>query len=136
MSDHPSDVLWRAWEDGELERIRSDGLQAALNPADWSAVATAKGTDGHYVYPMLPTSAATPSLFGVGIIASPNVPAGTAVVANFRQAVQVYERETPVVEWGTINDEFAKNLVSARCEGRFAMAVPQPAAVAIADLTP
>ena len=76
MSDHPSDVLWRAWEDGELERIRSDGLQAALNPADWSAVATAKGTDGHYVYPMLPTSAATPSLFGVGIIASPNVPCG------------------------------------------------------------
>lgn len=32
-----------------------------------------------------------------------------------------------------INGEFAKN---ARCEGRYAMAVPQPAAVEIADLTP
>ena len=113
-----------------------DGLQAALNPADWSGVATAKGTDGHYLYPTLPTQAAAPSIFGVGIIASPNVPAGTAVVANFRQAVQVYERENAVVEWGTINDQFSKNLISARCEGRYALTVPQPAAVAIADLTP
>ena len=28
-----------------------DGLQAAVNPQDWSGVATAKGTDGHYLYP-------------------------------------------------------------------------------------
>jgi hypothetical protein len=113
-----------------------DGLQAAMNPTDWSAVATAKGADGHPVYPTLPTGPATPSIYGVGIVPSPNVPAGTAVVANFRSAVAVYERETPIVEWGTLNDQFAKNLLSARCEGRFALTVPQPAAIAIADLTP
>jgi HK97 family phage major capsid protein len=113
-----------------------DGLQAAINPADWSGVATAKGTDGHYLYPTLPTGPAAPSLFGVGIIPSPNVPAGTAVVSNFRQSTAIYEREVPLVTWGTINDEFSKNLLSALCEGRYALTVPQPAAVAIADLTP
>ena len=44
-------------------------------------------------------------MFGGGIIASPNVPAGTAVVANLRAAVQLYEREVPLIEWGTINDQ-------------------------------
>jgi HK97 family phage major capsid protein len=113
-----------------------DGLQAAMNPVDWSAVATAKGTDGHPLYPTLPTGPAAPSIYGVGILPSPNVPAGTAVVSNFRQAVAIYERELPIVQWGTINDEFSKNLLSALCEGRYALTVPQPAAVAIADLTP
>jgi HK97 family phage major capsid protein len=113
-----------------------DGLQAALNPADWASVALMKSSTDEYLFPTLPAAAAAPSLLGIGIITSPSVPAGTAIVANFRNAVTLLERESPVVDWGTIADGFAKNLLSARCEGRYAMTVPQPAAVAIADLTP
>jgi len=114
-----------------------DGLQAALNPADWSAVATAKGSDGHFIYPTLPTQAATPSIFGVDILASPNVPVGQALVSNFRASCALYEREHVTVSWGTtVAAPFDKNLIAALAEGRYAFTVPQPAAVAIADLTP
>jgi hypothetical protein len=58
------------------------------------------------------------------------------VVSNFRQSTAIYEREAPILNWGTINDQFSHNLLSALCEGRYALTVPQPAAVAIADLTP
>ncbi len=113
------------------------GLQAALNPADWAAVALMKAAGtGAYLYPSLPAAGATPSLLGMGMITSPSVPTGTAIVANFRAACQLFEREAPIVEWGTINDQFSKNLLTARCEGRYAFTVEQPAAIAICDLTP
>ena len=112
-----------------------DGLQAAVNPADWEGIALTKATTGEYIFAGPSTGGATtPSVFGVGIIVSPNVPAKTAVVANFRNAVQVYEREQVTVTWGTTGTEFAQNLLSAVCEGRYAQAVPQPAAVAVATL--
>ena len=37
-----------------------DGLSAAISPSDWSGVATAKGSDGHYLYPTLLTGPAAP----------------------------------------------------------------------------
>lgn len=104
-----------------------EGLQAALNPADWASVALMKASgSGQYQYPQIPAAAAAPSLLGIGIIASPNVPAGTAIVANFRQAVAVYERERPTVDWGTTGDQFEKNLITARCEGRTPSRSPSP----------
>jgi hypothetical protein len=112
------------------------GLQAALNPADWAATALMKSTTEEFLFPTLPAGGAAPSLLGISIITSPSVPAGTAIVGNFRAAVRLFERSAPVIEWGTINDQFSKNLLTARCEGRYAMTVPQPAAVAICDLTP
>jgi hypothetical protein len=113
------------------------GLSAAMNPADWSALALSKAsTAGTYLFPGLPAAAASPSVLGMGVIVSPNVSAGTAVVSNFRSSCRLFEREAPVVEWGTVNDQFTKNLLTARCEGRYAFAVEQPAAIAIADLTP
>jgi hypothetical protein len=100
-----------------------------MSVAGTSAAAT-------YRFPGLPAAAATPSLLGMGMIVSLNVPAGTAVVSNFRASRRLFEREAPVVKWGTINDEFAKNLLTARCEGRYAFACEQPAAIAIVDPTP
>ena len=111
-----------------------EGISAAMNPADWQAVVLTKTTQGAYVYAGPPGSNAPPSIFGIPIIPSPNVPAGTAVVSNFRQAVALYERENVTVMWGTTGTEFSQNLVSAVCEMRAALTVPQPAAIAIADL--
>ena len=114
-----------------------DQLQAVMNPSDWAGVAMMKTTQGEYLFPTLPAAAATPSLFGIQIITTPNMPAGQALVANFRAAMRLYERESALVEWGTtVAAPFEKNMIAARCEARVALAVGQPAAVAIADLTP
>jgi Phage capsid family len=111
-----------------------DGISAAMNPADWEAVVLTKTTQGAYVYAGPPGSNAPPAIFGIPIVPSPNVPAKTAVVSNFRMAVQLYEREGVTVTWGTSQDQIEKNLLTAVCEGRFALTVPQPAAVAVATL--
>jgi hypothetical protein len=111
-----------------------EGISAAMNPADWEAVVLTKTTQGAYVYAGPPGSNAPPSIFGIPIIASPNLPAKKAVVSNFRQAVAVYERENVTVTWGTTGTEFAQNLLSAVCEGRYALTVPQPGAIAVATL--
>ena len=64
----------------------------------------------------------------MGIITTPNIAAGTALVANFRQAVQLYEREAVTVTWGTTGTQFEKNQITALAEARVALTVPQPAA--------
>jgi hypothetical protein len=115
----------------------SDGLQAVMNPGDWAAVSMMKTTQGAYLFPTLPAAAATPSLFGIQVLTTPNIAPGLALVANFRQAVRIYEREQVTVSWGTtVAAPFEKNMIAALAEGRFALCVGQPAAIAVCDLTP
>ena len=115
----------------------SDGLQAVMAPSDWASVATMKTTQGEYLFPTLPAAAATPSLFGIQILTTPNIAAGTCLVGNFRAAVGLYERESVTVSWGTTAAApFEKNMIAALAEGRYALTVPQPAAIAVCDLTP
>jgi Phage capsid family len=108
-----------------------EGLTAVFNPSDWAAVALMKSTTGEYLFPTLPAAAAAPSLLGIRAITTPRMPVGECIVAKLRAAVQLFEREAPVVEWGIVNDQFERNLLTARCEGRFALTVGQPAAIAI-----
>ena len=114
-----------------------DGLQAAINPADWSGVATAKGADGHYLYP---DPANRPGI-AQPVRGRHHRPARTCQPAlrwSATSASGCHLRARGAA--GAVGHDrtmsSAKNLLSARCEGRYALTVPQPAAVAIADLTP
>lgn len=115
---------------------------AVMNPGDWAGIALMKASgSGEYQYPTLPAAGAAPSLLGVSIVTTPAIVAKTAIVANLRSQVELYEREVPTVVWGTTSTtsgaaqaSFEKNQIAARGEGRFALVVPQPAAIAVATL--
>lgn len=71
---------------------------------------------------------------GLPKIASLNVPAGTAYLADWRQA-RIYVRELGRLDADASGDLFDKNQVKLRYEGRFGFAVLRPAAFVEIDLT-
>jgi HK97 family phage major capsid protein len=99
-----------------------------VNPADWGAQEIAKGTDGHYLYGM-PGMVSGMNPFGIRVVISSQMAAGSFLVGSFRQATGVWNRETTVVEMGYENDDFTKNLVTLRAERRLGLEVSVPAAL-------
>ena len=65
---------------------------------------------------------------GAPIHLSTDVPAGTGLILNARELATVYNRTPITVEYGTVGDQFQRNVVSIRAEERLAFAVTRPAA--------
>jgi HK97 family phage major capsid protein len=101
-----------------------------VNPADWGAMERTRegaGT-GMYLYGM-PGVAAGVNPFGVRIVLSNNVAAGSFIIGAFNAATMLYNRQGAVVEMGYVNDDFVKNLVTIRAEERAGLAVERPSLV-------
>jgi HK97 family phage major capsid protein len=101
-----------------------------VNPADWGAMEIARegaGT-GAYLYGT-PGQMANNNPFGLRIVLSNNMPAGSFMVGAFGRSTMVYNREGTVVEMGYVNDDFTKNLVTIRAEARLGLAVEVPAGI-------
>ena len=97
-----------------------------LHPLDWSAIETMKGTDGHYIFG-IPNGSAQPMLWSTPVVLSPAMPQGKHWIGNLSQATQGYIRQDVDVVLSTEDqDNFVKNLVTVRAEGRFGFAVLMP----------
>lgn len=102
-----------------------------MNPADWGAIERTKvGTgDASYVVGN-PTGILGPQLWGLPVVVSNAVPAGTFIVGAMEVAYQVFTRSNTVVEMFEQDDtNVQKNLITIRGEARLAMATYLPAAV-------
>lgn len=107
-----------------------------VNPADWSAMEIARegaGT-GMYLYGAPGTAGGT-SPFGVQIVMSNHMPAGSFLIGNLSGSTMVYQRQGAVVEMGYVNDDFTKNLVTIRAEERLGLAVDRPSGIYYGDIT-
>ena len=98
-----------------------------LNPTDWQAVRTYGGPMGMYYWGP-PTEAGTPRMWGVPVITTPRIAAGSGLVADMRfvtffQSMGI----TFIVGWK--NDDIIKNLQTIVCELRGALVVRRPEAV-------
>ena len=88
----------------------------ALNPADWLAITVAKGSDGH------PLSGAylgtlPEAMRDLRVVLSPAVTAGKALVMDSGQ-IELLVSDAFSVEFGTVNDDFTRNLVTILGEAR------------------
>ena len=107
-----------------------------VNPADWSAMEITResaGT-GQYLYGAPGTNAGV-SPFGVQIVMSNNMPAGSFLIGNLRSACTLFVNQGVVVEMGYVNDDFTRNLVTIRAEERLGLAVDRPTAILYGDIT-
>ena len=108
-----------------------------LNPIDWADIeiellVTPGGQSRVSV-----DEAGVTRLFGIPVVQSVGVTAGTFAVGAFSQAYTVYNREGVVVELSdSDSDNFVKNLVTIRAERRLALATEVPGAVRAGTLTP
>lgn len=119
-----------------------------FNPEDWETVelATASGS-GEFLVESSPVDRGRRRLWGLPVALTLGVPAGTGILADWRTAVTLHEREAVRVDWSeafTVDaagyDEdnatgFQTNEVQFRGEGRWGLEINRPGAICIIDLT-
>lgn len=98
-----------------------------MNPADWTDVELQKSTMGVY-YAGGPFRTIAPSLWGLPVVLSQHIPAGTAWCANWNWAT-LWDREQASVQITDSHaDFFIRNLVAVLAEMRAAFGVLRPQA--------
>lgn len=123
----------------QIDRIGSAILQAALanypatgivlHPSDWQVMRMIKDQDGRYILGA-PGSEVEPRLFGLPVVATQAIAAGTFLLGDFTAAATLYDRWLPRVEVSTEHDDFfVRNLVAILAEQRIALAVRHPGAL-------
>lgn len=127
-----------------IDQLRFAMLQAALaeypatgmvlNPIDWARIETTKDAGGQYIIGN-PQGVATPTLWGLPVVATQAMTIDKFLVGAFMLGAQVFDRWQARVEIATENeDDFVKNLVTMLCEERLALAVYRPEAFIYGDM--
>jgi HK97 family phage major capsid protein len=98
-----------------------------LNPADWSGIETQRNVSGTFDLGTV-AARAVKTLWGVPVVTSAGVPAGTAIALD-ASAFAVDTDGQVKLEWDASGDLFSRNQMRARCEGRFGLSVYRPAGI-------
>lgn len=107
-----------------------------VNPLDWQNIRLRKDKNGQY-YSGGPFTGAygnggysnVDALWGVRVVMTPAVPAGTILVGAFADAAQLFRKQGVTVEMTNSNeDDFKNDLVMVRATERLALAVYRPGA--------
>lgn len=104
-----------------------DPTFTVLNPVDWWQMRLTKDSFGRYILGD-PQSVAAPSLFGMRVISTTNIAAGTFLVGSGNPAAsEIRDRMETQVEISTSHaDFFVKSLLAIRAEKRLALIVKRP----------
>lgn len=117
--------------------LEPDGV--VINPTDWETIRLATDTNGQYFGggpfygpyggPQGGANYVIERLWGLPVVVTSAIAAGTALVGAFRTAAQVFRRSGLTVEASNSHsDFFQKNLTAIRAEERLALAVYREAA--------
>lgn len=113
-----------------LEALGLTPSAVVMSPASWAAIETSRTTsNGFILSPDGPVDAVTRRLYGVPVVVVPQLAAGVAYVLSEGSLVIKHDRHGIRVDWGVVNDSFAKNEVIGRAEGRFDLAALRPAGI-------
>ena len=101
-----------------------------LHPSNWRSIFTSKNADDLYDSGGPFRAPAVPMIWGIPVIITPAIAAGSALVGAFRSATQLYIRSGLCVDASNSHsDYFIKNLTAIRAERRAALSVYRPAAL-------
>ena len=104
------------------------GTHAVMHPNDWHRLVTAKGADGQYLIGS-PTVMLSLLLWGLRVILSPEIVEQTCYVFDASR-ITMRERQAVTVDVSAEHSaNFTSNLLTARCEWRGALVIPQAGAV-------
>jgi HK97 family phage major capsid protein len=107
-----------------------------INPADLEAVDLLTDNENRYYFGGPASAGNAPTLWGLPIVESEAVPAGTAYVGDFTKAVLWDREQSTITTTDSHGDFFVRNLVAILAEMRAAFGVLQPTAFVEIDLTP
>ena len=108
-----------------------------MHPSDFEGIELALASVTAVEHLSLPFDAASRRLYGVPVVVSNSQAAGVAHAIAVDAVALDTDSMGIQVQWSETSnsDDFAKNLIRARCEGRFATSVYSPLGVVTADLT-
>lgn len=98
-----------------------------INPADWEDIRLLQDSTGNYVWGA-PSVVGPMSIFGLPVVITNLITAGTALVGDFRVYSELFNRWGVRVDVGYVNDDFAKNRRTIRVESRDCLAIYRAAA--------
>lgn len=131
LIDSINRAKYRLWATGNMPDA------VIVNPADWGAIErlreTYTGGAGSYLYGAPGTAAMNP--FGLRIVLSNHVTAGTFIIGAIAASTALFTRSGAVVEMGYVNDDFTKNLVTIRAEERLGLGVERPSGIMYGNIT-
>lgn len=126
-TDTDVDAIFKAMTKVRNQFVEPDGL--VINPADWQDVRLLKDANDQYYGggPFGPQYGE--NLWGMRVVVTTAIAAGTALVGAFRTAAQIFRKSGITVEASNgYSDYFVKNKTAIRAEERLALAVYRPAA--------
>lgn len=114
---------------------RANPSAILLNPADNEMLDLLTLSAAGYAYPGVPAGAPQQTFFGLPRVESVAVPQGTAIIADWREAVLLSRAPVTVQMSNQHSDFFLRGLVAVLATARAAFFVRRPAAFCIAELS-
>ena len=100
-----------------------------MNPSDWYGLRIGKDGENRYYGGGYFQDGLTPTIWGLPVVVTASISAGTILVGAFKQGATVLSNGGVQVEMANTNeDDFIKNLITIRAEERLALAVRVPTA--------
>ncbi|GAA2629640.1 phage major capsid protein [Streptomyces axinellae] len=141
-----SGVQAQAWDTNALTtlrkaktKVRTVGRSMAnaylLNPADLETVDLLQDNEGRFYFGGPAGVGSASVLWGIPVIETEAVPAGTGYVGDFRKAILWDREQASITVTDSHADFFVRNLVAILAEMRAAFGVIQPSAFVEVDLT-
>ena len=141
-----SGVQAQAWDSDLLTTLRKAKTKVrlvgranptayVLNPADLEAVDLLVDNENRYFFGGPAAAGGAPPLWGLPVVESEAVPAGTAYVGDWSKAVLWDRQQSTITTTDSHGDFFVRNLVAILAEMRAAFGVLQPNAFVEIDLT-
>ncbi|BBY38469.1 hypothetical protein MMAN_26030 [Mycobacterium mantenii] len=100
-----------------------------LHPNSWSALRRIKDAYGHFMVQPDPTAGQASELWGIPVLQTTQIAAGTGVLLDTRKFGFVVVREALTTRTGTNDNDFISNLIRFICEERLQLAIERPSAV-------
>jgi len=114
---------------------RANPSAFVLNPADLEAIDLLADNENRYYFGGPAASGNAPTLWGLPIVESEAVPAGTGYVGDWTKCVLWDRQQSTITTTDSHGDFFVRNLVAILAELRAAFGVLQPNAFVEIDLT-
>ncbi|MBT2477641.1 phage major capsid protein [Streptomyces sp. ISL-94] len=141
-----SGVQAQAWDTNALTtlrkaktKVRTVGRSVAnaylLNPADLETVDLLQDNEGRFYFGGPAGVGSASVLWGLPVIETEAVPAGTGYVGDFRKAILWDREQASITVTDSHADFFIRNLVAILAEMRAAFGILQPSAFVEVDLT-
>ena len=115
------DTLRKAITQCQLSEYQASAI--VMNPADWETIELQKDSQNRYIFAQ-PQGIAGPRMWGLPVLPTNSMTAGTFLVGAFDMAAQIWDREDATVEVSREdNDNFRKNMVTILAEERLALTI-------------